>query len=70
MRVIKKNGEREEMENCRLTVSTIESKAGWEDLLLFMELSGIEAFEDYTLTDVSANPMISREYVKNQIESF
>lgn len=70
MRVIKQDGKREEMENCRLTVSKIESKAGWEDLLLFMDATGIEAFEDYTLADVSANPMISREYVKNQIESF
>ena len=69
MRVIMKDGREEEMKGNNLTVADIKSKREWEDLLFFMDQTGIEAFEDFTLAGVSANSMISRGYVEDQIKN-
>ncbi len=68
MKVIKTNGEVGEMKDCQMTVSTAFEKNDWYDVLNWMELVEIIAFEDYNLKGVSSNPMITKEYVLEQIE--
>ena len=68
MKVIRTNGEVDEMKDCEMTVATAFEKKDWYDVLNWMELVEIKAFEDYNLIGVSTNLMITKEYVLEQIE--
>lgn len=67
MKVIR-NGNVEEMKDCQMTVASIFEKKDWYDILNWMEMLNIEAFEDYNLSDVSTNSMITKEYILEQID--